>query len=49
MTESGVPPSGNSDAVIGQSVTGRAPGRSAQSGVNNKQLRTMDIEAEYMG
>ena len=26
MTENGVPPSGNTRAVVGQSVAGRAPG-----------------------
>ena len=57
MTENGGPPSGNTHAVVGQGVAGRAPGVvralpdahrgwSGPSGVNNKQLCTMDIEVE---
>ena len=49
MTEDGVPPSGNTLAVVGQSVAGRIPGWSGSSGVNNKQASTVDNEAEYMG
>ena len=49
LTENGVPPSGNTRAVVGQRVARRAPRWSGPSGVNNKQLCTMDIEAEYIG
>ena len=39
VTENGVPSSGNTHAVVGQSVAGRAPGWSGPSGVNNKQVQ----------
>ena len=48
-SEIGVPLSGSTHAVVRQSVAGRAQGWSDPSGVNNKQLCTMDIEAEYLG
>jgi hypothetical protein len=48
LTENGVPPKWRHRRSVGQSITGRAPGWSGPSRVNNKQLTTMDIVAEYM-
>jgi hypothetical protein len=44
MTENGVPPKWRHTRSVGQSIAGRARGWR----VNNKQLTTMDIVAEYM-
>jgi hypothetical protein len=48
MTEIGVQPKWRHTRSVGQSIAGRAPGWSGPSRVNNKQLTTMDIVAEYM-
>jgi hypothetical protein len=48
VTENGVPPKWRHTRSVGQSIAGRAPGWSGPSRVNNKQLTTMDIVAEYM-
>jgi hypothetical protein len=48
LTENGVPPKWRHTRSVGQSIAGRAPGWSGPSRVNNKQLTTMDIVAEYM-
>ena len=39
MTENGVPPSGNTRTVVGQSVARRAPGVVRSKWVNNKQVQ----------
>ena len=46
LTENGVPPSGNTRAVVGPDAHQRWSGR---SDVNNKQSCTMHIEAGYIG
>jgi hypothetical protein len=48
VTKNGVPPKWRHTRSVGQSIAGRVPGWSGPSRVNNKQLTTMDIVAEYM-
>jgi hypothetical protein len=48
LTENGVPPKWRHTRSVGQSIAGHAPGWSDPSRVNNKQLTTMEIVAEYM-
>ena len=46
LTENGVLPGGNTCALVGPDAHQRWSG---PSGVNNKHLCRMDIEAEYIG
>jgi hypothetical protein len=48
VTKNGIPPKWRHTRSVGQSIAGRAPGWSGLSRVNNKQLTTMDMVAEYM-
>jgi hypothetical protein len=48
VTKIGVPPKWRHTRSVDQSIAGRAPGWSGPSRVNNKQLPTMDIVAEYI-